>query len=291
MTNKTAKTGCLKGCLTLLTIFMVGVGVGGCVGIIFLGQVVKEYQENQDRKFALSLKYKVENNLASPDELVLYSEMLQLYNLRKVVEPNLHTFNEIENSRLSYLTRSAEQGSIIGTVTLAELLFNVNRLEPNKDTIAIKQKKVKEINRAVNLIATVLEKTCNADMKIRNLRYGDFYRHKPVIRNIIKGSTWLKRIENSRYNGYPQLQEQVNILFLRNAILCHSLKQRAWLSETYGKYLKEDELAFEFTLAQLTQDEKRINLIKKNRPEQPSDSVLQKADILVKAYYKQYHSP
>ncbi len=277
-----------KGCLGILTAFMVG--FGSCVGLIAMGKVSQGYHESKDNKLALSVKKKIENNAASSDELALYSEIIGYFKLREIVEPNLDYINEINNKRIQLLTQSANQGNVTGKVLLANLLFDVYELERN-DTIEIKSEKVKKINRAVNVIHSTLEQTCDVDMGMDNLRYGKFHNYVPRMENIVSEfSTPIYRIsELTYYNEYPDLQKSAEMLFLRNAVLCNV---RSWgrtkLSESEAKYLKVNQLVFEFALAEITGNNERINLIKQVNSEQPTDEVVQEANELVKAYREKY---
>ncbi len=287
-----------KGCLGILTVFMIG--FGSCVGLVVVSNTIQgipeSYNESKDNKLALSVKKKIENNTATSDELALYSEMLGRYNgsykLKEIIEPNLNHTNEINSKRIQLLTQSANQDNVTGKVLLANLLFDIYELERD-DTVEMRQEKVKEINRAVNVIYSALEQTCNVNMGMNNLRYGRFHNYVPRMENVVNEfAIPLYRIqEYSYYDEYLDLQKSAKVLLLRDAIRCgvYNLIDKE-LSVDNVQYLKAKQLVFEFVLAELTGNNERINLIKQVNSEQPTDEIMQQVDELVKAYRKKYGS-
>ncbi len=246
-----------KGCLGILTVFMVG--FGSCVGLVTVGQLFQGYHEWQDRRLATSIKHKIETNTATSDELALYSEMLGSYKLREIIEPNL----DYKKQRLQLLTQSANQGNVTGKVLLANLLFDMN----------------------------VLEQKCDVNVGMDNLRYGEFHNYHLRTKNIVRTfSRPLYRMQNlKRYNKYSDLQKSAKVLLLRDAIRCDvsNLVKKDLLVDNV-QHPKTNQLVFEFALAEITGNNERINLIKQVNSEQPTDEVMQQANELVKAYREKY---
>ncbi len=273
-----------KGCLGILTVFMVG--FGSCVGLVTVGQLFQGYHEWQDRRLATSIKHKIETNTATSDELALYSEMLGSYKLREIIEPNL----DYKKQRLQLLTQSANQGNVTGKVLLANLLFDMYELESD-DTVEIRQQKIKEIKRAVDVVSNVLEQKCDVNVGMDNLRYGEFHNYHLRTKNIVRTfSRPLYRMQNlKRYNKYSDLQKSAKVLLLRDAIRCDvsNLVKKDLLVDNV-QHPKTNQLVFEFALAEITGNNERINLIKQVNSEQPTDEVMQQANELVKAYREKY---
>lgn len=288
--SKTFKETLQSGCLTLLLVFLVG--LGSCVGLIG-GSVGFDYWKND--RFLSKLEDKVKNNTATADEYVFYTEAFKNHIFD---EKNKLSSTELKAIENNYLQKAVALNNREAKFLSAKNIIEAEYHSPTKNFTVQKQ--------AVETVNNLLIESCDTHLPFIKPKPHTYEGYpaktsKNILEESIFSSLNISTISNEHGYFYPDFYVDIALINLFNETHCplqdglitslkrYNIKNS---SEDYQRFKKRNninnhKLVLLYTLEKITA--KQILPV----ATQESDLTLQKqlqsqAEILYQAYLKRY---
>ncbi len=203
--DKRKKSGCAGCIVTLLMIFLVG--VGSCTGIVivtnYLDNEYSKYQMQKSVQLFQEIKTRIDNNQATATDYYLFANMIDSYKIRKEIGIEK---SDSDKLYLDYLQQAINNGSQEAKLEYANFLcYKNNDITDNDLDDKEKKEKYLKLKQAIMLTEEVFNTQCKVYYKPR---YPKFYAY-PTGKGLVKfRSDVLDCIKREKIkSNYPELYQ------------------------------------------------------------------------------------